>query len=266
MEQNRELKKISKLYRKEPMVVIYSFCILIIFVPIFLIIIILSFLSEDKSGLVFNVTSLTLGFGVFAIIGVLLYYVERKWYRKDLSSSTGESKSGGVEITETNVHMRNIYLTIMVPFLILMVIASIYAGIKYELIQALTGISIIWIITGPFAIWVYVKVARGTKKQRRFFVSDEIIKILIPPRPLFQVQWSNIDKIEVKLQPYLKVRYKGLPKKYLDIHELHFIGKNYHETYKILKGRDFNFKFLEIFSLLEIYAVKLKKEFIGLYY
>ena len=262
MEQKSELKKISKLYRKQPCVVLYSVCILIIFVPIFLVIIIPGFFSEETSGLLFNLISLTLGFGVFAIIGVLLYYSERKWYLKDLSRSTYEYKSGGVEITETNVHMRNIYLIIMVPFLIFMAIISIFAVIKYEIIRALVVISIIWIILGPFAIWMYIKIARGTPELRKFYISDKIIKILIPPRPLFQVEWSNFDKIEVKLQPYLKVSYKNL-KKYINIHELNFVGKNYHQSFKILEGRDFNFKFLEIFNLLEKYALKMNKEFIG---
>ena len=248
--------KISKLFRKQPCVVIYSFCILIMFVPISLVILIPSFFI----GSLFNIISLTCGYGVFIIIGALLYYAERNWYMKDLSRSTTEYKSGGVEITETNVHMRNIFLIIMVPFLIFMTFISIAAGIRYEFMTALVIISIIWIITGPMTTYMYIKIARGTPEQRIFFISEKIIKFLVPPRPLFQVEWSNIDKIEVKLQSHLTVHLR----KDIIIHELNFIGKNYHQTFEILIGRDFIYKIKEIFNLIQKYAIKMNKEFIGL--
>lgn len=257
-------KKISKLFGKQPCIVIYTFCTLIMFVPMSVAIIIPSFLSGETSSFLFNLISLTLGFGVFVIIGVLLYYAERKWHLKDLIRSTIEYKSGGVEITEKIVRMRNMFLVIWIPFLILMAFASIGAGIIYEFIQALLVISIIWIILIPTTIWIYLKLARGTTEPRMFFISDKIIKFLVPPRPLFQVEWSNIDKIEVKLQPYLAVHYKGL-KNYINIHELNFIGKNYHQTFEIFKGRDFGFKFMEIFNLIQKYAIKMNKEFYQFY-
>jgi len=257
LDKKNELR-ISKLYRKQPCVVIYSFCILIMFVPISLVILIPSFVL----GSLFNIISLTCGYGVFIIIGALLYYAERNWYMKDLSRSTIKYKSGGVEITETNVHMRNIFLIIMVPFLIFWIFISITIGIRFEFMKALFLISIIWILTGPITTWMYIKIARGTPEQRIFFISDKIIKILVPPRPLFQVEWSNIDKIEVKLQPHLTVRYKNL-RKHINIHELNFIGKNHHQTFEILDGRDFSYKIREIFNLIQKYAIKMNKEFIG---
>lgn len=255
--------KISKLYRKQPCVVIYSFCILIMFVPISLAILIPSFLSGGiSSSTLFNIISLTCGFGVFIIIGALLYYAERNWYLKDLSRSTTEYKSGGVEITETNVHMRNIFLIIMVPFLVFMTFISIAAGIRYEFMTALVIISIIWIITVPITTCMYIKLARGTPEQRIFFISDKIIKFLVPPRPLFQVEWSNIDKIEVKSQLYMKDSHK-YSRTSINSRELNFIGKNYHQTFEILDGRDFNYKIREIFNLIQKYAIKMNKEFIG---
>ena len=255
--------KISKLYRKQPCVVIYSFCILIMFVPISLAILIPSFLSGGiSSSTLFNIISLTCGFGVFIIIGALLYYAERNWYMKDLSRSTTEYKSGGVEITETNVHMRNIFLIIMVPFLIFIALFSIVMGIIGDSIQALVGISIIWLITGPMVTWIYIKLVRGTPEQRIFFISEKLIKFLVPPRPLFQVEWSNIDKIEVKSQLYMKVSQKYY-RTSINIRELNFIGKNYHQTFEILDGRDFSYKIREIFNLIQKYAIKMNKEFIG---
>lgn len=250
--------KISKLYRKQPCVVIYSFCILIMFVPISLVILIPSFFT----GSLFNIISLTCGYGVFIIIGALLYYAERNWYMKDLSRSTTEYKSGGVEITEINVHMRNIFLIMMVPFLIFITFISIAVGIRDEFMTALVLISIMWIITGPITIFLYIKLARGTPEQRIFFISDKIIKFLVPPRPLFQVEWSNIDKIEVKSQLYMKVSHK-YNRTSINIHELNFIGKNYHQTFEILIGRDFSYKIREIFNLIQKYAIKMNKEFIS---
>ena len=51
-------------------------------------------------------------------------------------------------------------------------------------------------------------------------------------------------------------------RKYIYINELKFIGKNYNQTFQILGGRDFNIKLKEVLELIEIYAIRLNKEFI----
>jgi len=85
---------------------------------------------------------------------------------------------------------------------------------------------------------------------------------------MFQVNWNQIDKIEVSLQPYMKypniyMKNSIIPtRKYLLINELKFSGKNYNQTFQILGGRDFNIKLNDILDLVEKYAIKLNKEFI----
>jgi hypothetical protein len=120
---------------------------------------------------------------------------------------------------------------------------------------------IIWIILGLFIYVIYRSFLKGTSKLRKFIVTDSYIEIEIPPRPIFHVDWIGIDKIELKLKPFKRIPSE-YGTSYIYIHELNFIGKDFHQTFEILGGRDFGKKLNEIFDILEKYAISMNKEFI----
>ena len=205
---------------------------------------------------------LSLTIGVFSTIGLLIYYVEYKSYKKDLSKTTTEVTFEGVKITES-VKGGKSSLVICILFIIgFWIYASIAIIIGLGGIKALLFLIILWIVIGLIIFMFYRQFLKGTSELRKFIVNENFIEIIVPPRPLFHVDWIDIDIIELSLKPYKKLMIHNYPDKYIYIHELNFIGKDYNQTFGILGGRDFGKKLNEIFDLLEKYAIKMKKEFI----
>ncbi len=209
---------------------------------------------------------LSLTIGVFSTIGLLIYYVEFKSYKKDLSKTTTEVTFEGVKITESVKGGKNSIVILIFFIIVFWIYASIAIIIGLGgIIKALLYLIILWIVIGLIIFMFYRLFLKGTSELRKFIVNDNFIEIIVPPRPIFHVDWIDIDKIELSLKPYKKLMIHNYPDKYIYIHELNFIGKNYNQTFGILGGRDFDKKLNEIFDLLEKYAIKMKKEFIRFY-
>ncbi len=257
---NIKLKKEIKFRDKQPLTYGYLFCILSLYTPLYIILLIIMFS-------LFNLISLSLGFAVFIIIGVSIYYIERRWRMRDLSKTITVEKLGGVEITESVKRFRYAISAIVFAFLAFMIFVTVVISITYGGFKMILAVTIIWIVIGFTMIPIYKKLIPGTSKLRKFYISDKLIKISIPPRPLFQVQWSEFDIIKLKSKPYMHLT-GGTPrypvKRAVLTNELNFIGKNYHKTFELMVGKDFIEKIPEIFDLLKKYAIKMNKEFIEL--
>jgi len=249
---NHAYKKKERFFNKYPC----SFCYLIIglfsFTPALL-------LSELTTSYVI-VLSLTIG--IFSTIGLLIYFVEYKSYNKDLSKTTIEDTFEGVKITESVKGGKNSIVILILFITGFWIYVSIALIIVFEGIIALLLLLIIWILNGLFIFYTYRLAIKGTSELRKFIINENSIKIIVPPRPLFHVNWIDVDRIELSLKPYKKLMSHDYPIKYIYAHELKFIGKDYKRTFGILGGRDFGKKLNEIFDLLEKYAIKMNKEFI----
>jgi len=208
-----------------------------------------AFVVSDHTPSYLNVLSLTIG--VYSSIVLLIFYVEYRWYKKEMSKTVTVEEFGGVTITESVIRGRNLLVIILLGNIGFWIFASIIIFINLGGFNAILVISIIWIITGLFTFCLYSLLLKGTSKIRKFIINEEFIQISVPPKPIFQVNWIEIDRIEVSKQPNTK----------FFIIELKFIGKNYNKSFHILGGRDFNIKLKEILGLLEKYAIKLNKKF-----
>ena len=190
MEAQKELKTKKKIFDNHPFLACYSIFVLIM-------ISILTIVLITNLNL-FNLISISLGTGVLVSIGVVIYYVENKLYKKDLSMSTTQYVSGQVEITESVKGLRFALIPILIIFLSIMIFASIGMLITVGGLNVYLALLIIWIIIGLFVIPIF-NALRGTSKLRKFVISDNFIEILIPPKPLFHVNWSDFDLIELKI-------------------------------------------------------------------
>ncbi|UCD00412.1 MAG: hypothetical protein JSV23_05830 [Promethearchaeota archaeon] len=209
---------------------------------------------------IFNLISINSGFAILVSIGLLIYYTEHRWYKKDTSKSITEYTPGRVEITESVKGGRNSLLIVIFCALGFWIFVTVVLIMFYEGIEKYLILIIIWIINGPFFFIIYRKFLKGTSGLRQFIITDSFIKILVPPKRQFQVYWTDIDKIELKLKRYMRYGRK-FGRKYIFIHQLNFIGKVYNQSFEILDGRDFSKKINEVFEILENYAIKMNKEF-----
>lgn len=248
---NQEYIKKEGLFRKYPCSLCYFIIGLLSFTFAFL-------LSEHTTSYL-NILSLTIG--VFSVIGLLIYCTEHKSYKKDMSKTTTKDIDGGIEITESVKGGINTLVIVILFILGFWIYASVALIIVLGGNLALLAVIIIWIIIGAFMYGVYRLVIRFNSELRKFIVTDSYIEIIVPPHPIFHVDWIDIDKIELKLKPFMRIP-SAYSTKYIYIHELNFIGKDYNQAFEVLGGRDFSRKLNEIFILLEKYAIKMKKEFI----
>ena len=206
---------------------------------------------------------LSLTIGVFSTIGLLIYYVEFKSYKKDLSKTTTEVTFEGVKITESVKGGKNTIIILILFIIVFWIYASIAIIIGLGgIIKALLFLIILWIVIGLIIFMFYRLFLKGTSELRKFIVNENFIEIIVPPQPIFHVNWVDIDRIKLSLKPYKKLMNHNYPDRYIYIYELNFIGKDYNQTFEILGGRDFSKKLNEIFDLLEKYAIKMNKEFI----
>ena len=223
----------------------FSFCCLLIG---------LLSLTSVFAGSVYDpsfLNELSLLYVVYFSIVLLIFYVEYRWYKKEMNKSVTVEKFGGVMITESVIRGRNLLVIILLGNLGFWIFVSINLFTILGGFNAILVLSIIWILTGLFTFCVYSLFLKGASKLRKFIINEEFIQILVPPKPIFQVNWIEIDRIEVSKQPNTK----------FFIIELKFFGKNYNKSFHILGGRDFNIKLKEILGLLEKYAIKLNKKF-----
>lgn len=128
--------------------------------------------------------------------------------------------------------------------------------------QAILGVAVIWIIillsTIPFLL-----LYKRPSKLRTFSISDKSIRIMVPNKTMFQINWDQIEAIEVKKRVTGRSRFT-LPEKLTPMHVYNDITftttDGSQREYSIDITRDFPKKICKkIRALLEQYANKLNK-------
>ena len=168
-----------------------------------------------------------------------------------------DEKSNIIEIKE--VLRTSFYLGIccLVFTIIIMVIISIatisitggYSGYYLAIFLPIIAILIIWLVYS----------SKRSKKFRRFTMSDEFIIIQVPNKPLFKVNLSDFDTIEVRRNTSADVFTSGRTTRYT----FTFRGNGFTDAYIIKSQSDFSRKaIIEIREKLEEFSGIKGKQYI----
>ncbi|MFX1313513.1 MAG: hypothetical protein ACFFHD_13020 [Promethearchaeota archaeon] len=199
---------------------------------------------------------------------------------KPISATSETNKQ---EITETLTGSRNGKLAgSLICFMLLGMLFGVgYFGLmnsnpssgKEELRSAIVatifGLFFIFVIL--IMLWItflYLNSYRGANKPRTFTISDQSIKIRIPYKPFFQIQWSGIVTVQIyKSESWRDRKRYGKSRINLTsriIYIMNFYGRNgLLSTFGFHNGLDFRKSTANrIVSLIEQYAHRLQKEYI----
>lgn len=163
------------------------------------------------------------------------------------------------EISQTMRFRKNCFSFCCIIFIIfvfyfsLVIAPSVWEAFQAAIVAALFivllgGVSIIGLL---YILWVY----RGSGIRRVFSISPKGIKIVVPRQPIFEVNWSEFDLIQV---------YKHAGPSNRTDYKLYFVLND--EVYKEfnIEG-SMHFSGLNcraIVSKLEQYAIKMNKQFV----
>lgn len=128
--------------------------------------------------------------------------------------------------------------------------------------QSILGVAVIWIVIVISTIPVLI-IYKKPSKIRIFSISDKSIRIMVPNKPMFQINWDQIEAVEVKKRVTGRRRFT-IDEKLTPMHvynEITFATTDGSQKgYIIDVTRDFPKKTCkEIRSLLEQYANKMNK-------
>ena len=134
---------------------------------------------------------------------------------------------------------------VVVPSFAPSIMADIFTGF---LIPIIVGISFIGLL---YLLWVY----RGSGVRRIFSISPKGVKIVVPRQPVFEVNWSEFDLIQL---------HKTAGPSNTTLYRFYFVSND--EVYKefVIQG-SIHFSGLNcraIASNMEQYAAKMNKQFI----
>lgn len=122
----------------------------------------------------------------------------------------------------------------------------VYPESPYAIILSIALISI-------FIFYYFSVATKSPGKLRKFSISREDIEVTLPYTPLFIVNWTEFERIEITL--------KKLELKPFNVYQFQFIG-NKSEKKVIISLLDFHKEKLnEIVQVLRKYAIVMKKEF-----
>ncbi|MFX1574262.1 MAG: hypothetical protein ACFFB0_16085 [Promethearchaeota archaeon] len=137
------------------------------------------------------------------------------------------------------------------------------------IVTTILGLFFIFIILMMLCItFLILKNYRGADKPRTFTISDQSIKIKIPDKPIFQIQWSGVVTVQIYKSKYWSDR-KRYGKSLVNlvsktVYIMNFYGKNgFLSTFGFHNKLDFRQRTAYgIISLIEQYAHRLQKEYI----
>jgi len=139
-------------------------------------------------------------------------------------------------------------LTAILPLIVILdvIFFIINPESPYTMLVSIVLISI-------FIFYCYSVVTKSPGKLRKFSISYENIEVTLPDTPLFIVNWSEFEKIEItlkilELKPFYVYRYQ-------------FIGQNSEKQVTISLLDFHKEKIDEILKALRKYAVMLGKKF-----
>ncbi|KKK44326.1 hypothetical protein LCGC14_0960490 [marine sediment metagenome] len=163
-------------------------------------------------------------------------------------------ESGTTEIIDfSGEKFSNFAIPCWVPLLLIFLIAIF----DFYFMMAFSGstiailLSIVLIII--FFLYYSYVAAKSPGKLRKFSISNDDIRILLPQKPLFSIKWSEFEKIEIRL--------KKLQLKPFNIYQFYFFD-NLKEQKITISLNDFHIdKITEILNVMKEYAMFMKKEF-----
>ena len=169
-----------------------------------------------------------------------------------------------IEISTTLKKSRNIALCCCFTTGLIITILVLLLGMTVgELTsQSILGVAVIWIVIVISTIPILV-IYKKPSKTRTFSISDKSIRIMVPNKPMFQINWDQIEAVEVKKRVTGRRRFT-IDEKLTPMHvynEITFATTDGSQKgYIIDVTRDFPKKTCkEIRSLLEQYANKMNK-------
>lgn len=107
-----------------------------------------------------------------------------------------------------------------------------------------------------FVLYYYYVATKSPGKLRKVSISYEEIEVTLPQKPQFLIQWSEFEKIEVKL--------KNLRLKPFNVYYFHFFNHTTEKKFTLTLDDFHKSKILEILKLLRERAFILKKEFVAI--
>ncbi|MFX1297275.1 MAG: hypothetical protein ACFFD2_20780 [Promethearchaeota archaeon] len=169
-----------------------------------------------------------------------------------------------IEITTTLKKSRNTALGCCITTGILITIFVLILGMTLGEIKspAILGVAVIWIIIAISTILTLL-IYKHPSKTRTFSVSDKSIRIMIPNKPIFQINWDQIEAIEIKkivTGRHIHIIDEALTPMHV-YNDMIFTTTDGSQTnYRIDITRDFPKKFCKkIRELLKEYANKMNK-------
>ncbi|MHA1933129.1 MAG: hypothetical protein ACW96X_11345 [Promethearchaeota archaeon] len=140
-----------------------------------------------------------------------------------------------------------------VVFLIILVIALLDSYLMIVYPQTPYALVLGIILIAIFVLYVYSVATTYPGKLRKFSISSEDIEFTMPYTPIFLVNWSEFERIEVRL--------KKLELKPYNVYRFQFIGKNFEKKVSISLLDFHKEKIDEIIQILKKYAILMEKEF-----
>ncbi|MBY8989756.1 MAG: hypothetical protein KGD58_03295 [Candidatus Lokiarchaeota archaeon] len=143
---------------------------------------------------------------------------------------------------------------IIIVFITALAIFNIYLMITTPESPLATLLSIGLILI--FVLYYYYVATRSPGKLRKVSISYEEIEVTLPHKPQFLIQWSEFEKIEVKLK---KLRLKPF-----NVYYFHFFNHTTEKKFTLTLNDFHKSKIIEILKLLRERAFILKKEFVAI--
>lgn len=201
-------------------------------------------------------------FLILIIIGALIFYAERRSSLLDISKIKTEYTPEGVVITDR--FRTQFFQSMCLLFVFIVFVLLGFAGIAMSLDPIQILIALVIIVTAIIIVmFVILRWIKGKQKIRKFSISDKSIELLVPPKAIFQVNWSDFNtiRIEREIKRYSDFQHSLVFDKLI----LNFLGTDFTQKFDFEIGMDFRKVNVEkILDLLKIYALKMNKEFIGL--
>ena len=167
-----------------------------------------------------------------------------------------------VENLKTSLYGSLICISLFVAFMVLVTIALVWSYGP----PGYLAMIIIWPITIGFIVWAscYLK---GLSKFRIFTITKDDIRIVVPHRPAFHINWSEFDSIVITKRESMAVVPTGqgiiLGPKFVYF-SLIFKGKTSELSYEFESGKDFKVSSRKkILIALEESSKKRGKDFTG---
>ncbi len=108
------------------------------------------------------------------------------------------------------------------------------------------------------------RITKGMGSARTFSISDQQIKIMLPEKPIFQINWSEFDTVQIHKSDPDRSDLMTMPSVKREVYSINFLSNDVSRGItSFMMPNDFNRRTTKkIRSLIEQYANKLNKQYI----